>query len=92
MLADSVVEVVIANRRGLHARAAAKVAALAETLPAQVSFTYEGQSVPALSIMGLMLLGAAMGATVTLSADGVDASQSVDTMADLVRSGFLERD
>ena len=57
--------VVIPNSRGLHARAAAKLVALAERYSACVNVLRDGQSVPAVSIMGLMMLGAAMGTSIS---------------------------
>ena len=91
-MADATVDVVICNRKGLHARAAAKVASLSETLGTEVFFTFDGQSVSSLSIMGLMLLGASVGTTLTLSASGDNAPGAVESMAALVRSGFHERE
>lgn len=84
--------VVIPNRRGLHARAAAKFVALAERFGASVDVIKDGQSVPARSIMGLMMLGAGKGATIELRAEGWDAKEALETLAGLVESGFDEQD
>lgn len=83
---------VIVNRRGLHARAAAKFVTLAERFGASVDVVRDGQSVSARSIMGLMMLGAGQGATILLQADGWDAKEALDALAALVEAGFNEQD
>ena len=83
---------VIVNRRGLHARAAAKFVTLAERFGASVDVVRDGQSVSARSIMGLMMLGAGKGATISLQADGWDAKEALDALAALVEAGFNEQD
>lgn len=83
---------VIVNRRGLHARAAAKFVTLAERFGASVDVVRDGQSVSARSIMGLMMLGAGKGATILLQADGWDAKEALDALAALVEAGFNEQD
>ena len=60
----------ITNRRGLHARASAKFVNLASELPAKVEVEKDGNRVCGTSIMGLMMLGAAMGDTITLHCEG----------------------
>ncbi|MDE8349671.1 MAG: HPr family phosphocarrier protein [Acidocella sp.] len=85
-------DVGIINRRGLHARAAAKLVTLAERFSAAVDVTKDGQMVSARSIMGLMMLGAAPGSTVTLSAEGFDAKEALDAIAALIEAGFHETD
>ena len=85
-------QVVICNRRGLHARAAAKFVTLAERFGASVDVIKDGQDVSARSIMGLMMLGAGMGSTVELRAEGWDAKEAMDALAALVEAGFDERD
>jgi phosphocarrier protein HPr len=82
--------VVIRNSRGLHARAAAKLVTLAERFSACVTVTRAGQSVPACSIMGLMMLGAGKGAEVQLEAEGWDAKEALDAVAGLIEAGFHE--
>ena len=84
--------VVIANRRGLHARAAAKFVTAAERFGASVDVVRDGQTVSARSIMGLMMLGAGRGASVELRAEGWDAKEALETLAALVESGFDEQD
>ena len=83
-------EVLITNRRGLHARASAKFVTLASGLPTIVSVEKDGSSVVGTSIMGLMMLGAAMGDSVTISASGDGAEAAVTALADLVEAKFGE--
>jgi phosphocarrier protein len=85
-------DVGIINRRGLHARAAAKLVTLAEKFSASVDVAKDGQSVSARSIMGLMMLGAGPGSTVRLSAEGFDAKEALDAIAALIEAGFHETD
>lgn len=85
-------DVGIVNRRGLHARAAAKLVTLAERFSASVDVTKDGQSVSARSIMGLMMLGAGQGSTVRLIAEGFDAKEALDAIAALIEAGFNETD
>ncbi|HVE22445.1 MAG TPA: HPr family phosphocarrier protein [Acidocella sp.] len=85
-------EIGIVNRRGLHARAAAKLVTLAERFSATVEVAKDGQSVSARSIMGLMMLGAGPGSTVLLTADGFDAKEALDAIAALIEAGFHETD
>jgi phosphocarrier protein HPr len=82
----------IRNRRGLHARAAAKFVTLAERYGASVEVVKDGQSVSARSIMGLMMLGAGIGSTIELQAEGWDAKEAMDALAALVEAGFNESD
>lgn len=82
--------VTITNRRGLHARASAKFVTLASGLPAEVQVEKDGSSVAGTSIMGLMMLGAAMGDSVTISARGDGADAAVGALCDLVESKFGE--
>ncbi len=85
-------EVTICNRRGLHARAAAKFVALAERFGAQVDVVKDGQEISARSIMGLMMLGAGQGSTIGLRAEGWDAKEAIEALAALVEAGFHEQD
>lgn len=82
--------VTITNKRGLHARASAKFVTLASGLPARVEVRKDGASVTGTSIMGLMMLGAAMGDQVTISATGDGADQAVTLLAELVENKFGE--
>ncbi len=85
-----VVEIV--NRRGLHARAAAKMVNTAEQFSANVDVLRDGQVVSSRSIMGLMMLGAGMGSTIELRATGFDAHEALDAIAGLIEAGFHEQD
>lgn len=80
----------ITNRRGLHARASAKFVTLASTLPCEVMVEKDGQSVTARSIMGLMMLGAAIGDSITIRANGDGAAEAVGALAALVEAKFGE--
>jgi phosphocarrier protein len=82
--------VVIPNSRGLHARAAAKLVTTAERFSACVTVLRNGESVPACSIMGLMMLGAGQGAEITIEAEGWDAKEALEAVAGLVEAGFHE--
>jgi phosphocarrier protein len=82
--------VVISNKRGLHARAAAKFVALAERFSATVDVAKDGQTVSARSIMGLMMLGAGMGSSIELTSEGWDASEALSALVTLVEAGFDE--
>ena len=91
-MGSAAMEVGIVNRRGLHARAAAKLVTLAERFSATVEIAKDGQSVSARSIMGLMMLGAGPGSTVLLTAEGFDAKEALDAIAALIEAGFYETD
>ena len=82
----------ITNRRGLHARASAKFVTLASGLKAAIMVRKEGQDqeVVGSSIMGLMMLGAAMGDDISISAAGEGASEALAAMAELVEDRFGE--
>ena len=82
--------VIVPNSRGLHARAAAKMVTLAERFSARTTVSRPGQSVPACSIMGLMMLGAGQGAEIAIEAEGWDAREALDALAGLVEAGFHE--
>ena len=80
----------VRNRRGLHARASAKFVTLAASLPAQIEVEKDGASVCGTSIMGLMMLGAAMGDSITITAIGDGADEAVAALAGLVEERFGE--
>jgi len=82
----------ISNRRGLHARAAAKFVATAERFGASLEVVKDGQTVSARSIMGLMMLGAGKGSSIELRAEGWDAKEAMDALVALVEAGFNEQD
>lgn len=82
--------VLIANRRGLHARASAKFVTLASSQPVELTVEKDGNCVTGTSIMGLMMLGAAMGDTITISASGDGAEDAVLKLVELVEDRFGE--
>ena len=84
------VEVPITNRRGLHARASAKFVTVASSFDAEVTVSHEGSSVTGTSIMGLMMLAAAMGDSITISATGPEAQAAVSKLTGLVMDKFGE--
>ena len=83
-------EVRIGNRRGLHARASAKFVNLASGLDATVEVEKDGNKVCGTSIMGLMMLGAAMGDSITIHVSGAHAEEALDKLASLVEERFGE--
>jgi phosphocarrier protein len=89
-MSEIVRTVYIANKRGLHARASAKFVTLASGLPARVEVRKDGASVTGTSIMGLMMLGAAMGDQIEISATGDGAEDAVAQLAGLVENKFGE--
>jgi len=80
----------ITNKRGLHARASAKFVTLASGLPATITVRKDGQSVVGTSIMGLMMLGAAMGDDIVISASGDGAESALAAVVELVENRFGE--
>ncbi|MCA1654136.1 MAG: HPr family phosphocarrier protein [Sphingomicrobium sp.] len=82
--------VTIGNRRGLHARASARFVTLASELPAAIQVEKDGNGVVGTSIMGLMMLGAAMGDTITISTEGEGADEALDRLVALVEGRFGE--
>ncbi len=80
----------ITNRRGLHARAAAKFVKLAATFDAQVIVGHRGTEVSGLSIMGLMMLAAAPGCSIELRASGAQAVELLDALCALIENKFDE--
>ena len=82
----------ICNRRGLHARASAKFVKCAETFQSEITVSKDGQTVGGTSIMGLMMLAAAPGCSIDVSASGPDAGDAVEALAALVEGGFGEKD
>ena len=83
-------EIRIANQRGLHARASAKFVSLASQLDATIEVEKDGSRVCGTSIMGLMMLGAAMGDTIVIHVEGNYADQALEKLAELVESRFGE--
>ena len=83
-------ELLIINKRGLHARASAKFVQTVERFSAEVWVTRGGETVGGTSIMGLMMLSAGPGTTIVVSAIGPDAQAAVDAITELVASKFNE--
>ena len=82
--------VTVVNALGLHARAAARFVQLAARFTAHVRVARDGKVMDGKSIMGILLLAAARGTTITISADGADEQAAVNALADLVATGFGE--
>lgn len=82
----------IVNKKGLHARASAKFVQTVERFDANVKVTRGHESVGGTSIMGLMMLAAATGTTITVEASGNEAAAAMDALEKLVTSGFGEED
>lgn len=80
----------IINKRGLHARASAKLVEAAARFKSQISVTKDGQSVDARSIMGLMMLAASLGCEIGIIAEGPDADEALVAILALVEAKFGE--
>ena len=83
-------QVAITNQRGLHARASAKFVNLASQIDAKIEVEKDGHRVCGTSIMGLMMLGAAMGDTIVIHVSGQGAEQALEKLAALVEERFGE--
>jgi phosphocarrier protein HPr len=90
--AEVVREVEIVNKKGLHARASAKFVQCAEQFDAEITVSRGHESVGGTSIMGLMMLSAAPGTTITITATGNEAQAALDALAALVSGRFGEDD
>ena len=82
--------VTITNPLGMHARAAARFVHTASAFQSRVRVARGTQDIDGKSIMGLLLLGAAHGTSVTISADGVDEIDAIATLRTLIERGFDE--
>ena len=82
--------VTVVNQLGMHARAAAKFVHLATRFHAHVRVARESRVMDGKSIMGILLLAAARGSTITISAEGLDERDAVNALVALVSSGFGE--
>jgi phosphocarrier protein len=80
----------INNKLGLHARPSAQLTQVAGRYESEVFIAKNGRRVNAKSIMGVMMLAAGPGATVTVDAEGIDEQQAVDAIGVLITSGFGE--
>ena len=81
----------IVNRNGLHARPAAEVVKTAAKFKSEITMVREDLEVNGKSIMGVMMLAAEFGATLTIRAHGPDAQQAVDAIAELIAQKFGEK-
>ena len=82
--------VIVVNQLGIHARAAAKFVHLATRYHAHVRVARDSREMDGKSIMGILLLAAARGMTITISADGSDERDAIEALSALVASGFGE--
>jgi phosphocarrier protein len=83
-------DVAVVNGLGMHARAAAKFVHLANRFRARIRVSRQDREMDGKSIMGLLLLAAAKGVTLTIAADGEDEQAAVEALVGLVQSGFGE--
>ena len=83
---------VICNKKGLHARASAKFVQAVEKFDAEVRVTRGNETVGGTSIMGLMMLAAAPGTSITVEATGNEAAEVMEALAALIASRFGEED
>jgi phosphocarrier protein len=81
---------VVVNQLGMHARAAAKFVHLATRFQAHVGVARDGREMDGKSIMGILLLAAARGSTITITAHGSDEQEAIEALAALVETGFGE--
>lgn len=80
----------IINKLGLHARAAAKLVTLASTFTSEIQLKHNDKQADAKSIMGVMMLAAAKGTVIELSAEGDDEAQAMLEITELINDRFGE--
>lgn len=80
----------ITNKRGLHARASAKLVEAAARFQSQITVSHDGQTVDARSIMGLMMMAAGIGKTIEIVAEGPDAQDAMTAILALIEAKFGE--
>lgn len=85
-------DLLIVNKRGLHARAAARFVQCAERFHADIAVTKDATTVGGTSIMGLMMLAAAIGSTIRVEATGPEAAEAIAALALLVAGKFGEEE
>ncbi len=85
-------DVVIANKRGLHARAAARFVQLAEKFDAEITVSKDTTTVGGTSIMGLMMLAAGIGSSIRVTAAGPEAEAAIAALCDLIADKFGEEE
>jgi len=91
-MADDTVEMnlTVRNKMGLHARPAAMIVSTANKFPCDVTLLKDGQNVNGKSIMGVLMLAAALGSTVTVKTEGEQAKECAEAIAALFEKGFNE--
>jgi phosphocarrier protein HPr len=85
-----VAEIEIINKLGLHARASAKLSQLAAEFPCEILLSRNGRQINAKSIMGVMMLAAGIGSTVTLETVGEQADEAMAALTELINNRFGE--
>ena len=85
-----VAEIEIINKLGLHARASAKLSQLAAQFPCEILLSRNGRQINAKSIMGVMMLAAGIGSTVTLETIGDQADEAMLALTELINNRFGE--
>jgi phosphocarrier protein HPr len=83
-------ELLIINKRGLHARASAKFVQMVDTFDATITVSKDGMTVGGTSIMGLMMLAASPGSTVLVTASGNQATEALEALDQLIQNKFGE--
>ena len=83
-------EVRVVNRAGMHARPAAEFVKIAGRFSAEITVEKDGLEVNGKSIMGVLMLAAEQGSRLRLTAQGIDAAQALEALAELVNGGFEE--
>jgi phosphocarrier protein len=83
-------EVTIPNEKGLHIRATRKFVMTAERFDADITVRKDGETVPATSILSLLMLAAGKGSTILIETEGPDAEEAMEALVALVESGFDE--
>lgn len=83
-------EITIINKLGMHARAAAKFVQLASACASEIEVERKGQRVNGKSIMGVMMLAASKGSSITIHANGDDAEESINKLEVLINQRFGE--
>ena len=85
-------EVMIINKLGLHARAAAKFVTLASSFSSEIDISRDGQTVNGKSIMGVMMLAASRGSSIVIRANGHDEEEAATSLEELVQNRFGEKE
>ena len=85
-----IAEIEIINKLGLHARASAKLSQLAAQFPCEILLSRNGRQINAKIIMGVMMLAAGIGSTVTLETVGDQADEAMQALSELINNRFGE--